>query len=178
MNESGYSLGIIETVGFPGLVAAADAAAKAADVKVMTYQKAESGIVTVYIIGDVASVQASVAVGKEEASRVGQLRHVHVIPRPSEDVFKMINHTLKEKPSRITKGKNDKSSELEKVKGRQQGKSDPITELEKKTVSELKKMALETSKIPLTEQQIKNAKKESLIEHLLEIEQKEGGDEK
>lgn len=82
---------MIETVGFSSLVAAADAAAKAADVRVVTYQGADAGIVTIYLLGDVSSVQAAVAAGLEAAKRVGQLRASHVIPRPGPDVGKLVN---------------------------------------------------------------------------------------
>lgn len=101
------SLGMIETYGFTGLVAAADAAAKAAQVEVVSYQKAGSGIGTVYVVGDVASVQSAVAVGAEEVRRIGHLRYSHVIPRPDEEVFKMI--------SEIKKGSEESSEQKDKV---------------------------------------------------------------
>ncbi|MGO0061582.1 BMC domain-containing protein [Brevibacillus fluminis] len=84
------ALGMIETIGFPALIAAADAAAKAADVQIMTYQQADAGIVTIYIIGDVAAVQAAVATGEAAAMRVGRLRHSHVIARPDQSVHQLI----------------------------------------------------------------------------------------
>lgn len=90
MYEQRFALGMIETIGFPALVAAADAAAKAADVHINSYQGVDAGIVTVYIIGDVASVQAAVQAGEAEARRVGQLRHSHVIARPDSSVPRMI----------------------------------------------------------------------------------------
>ncbi|RNB92049.1 BMC domain-containing protein [Brevibacillus fluminis] len=81
---------MIETIGFPALIAAADAAAKAADVQIITYQQADAGIVTIYIIGDVAAVQAAVATGEAAAMRVGRLRHSHVIARPDQSVQQLI----------------------------------------------------------------------------------------
>jgi len=104
MLENGYALGMIETVGFPALVAATDAAAKAADVRCVTYQGADAGIVTIYIVGDVASVTAAVAVGEAEARRVGQLRHSRVIPRPDRSVMQMVLQQLeKEKAKQATR---------------------------------------------------------------------------
>lgn len=93
------ALGMIETIGFPALIAAADAAAKAADVQIVTYQGADSGIVTIYVVGDVAAVQAAVATGEMEARRVGQLRHSHVIPRPDRSVQMMIRSLLEKEKS-------------------------------------------------------------------------------
>lgn len=52
------------------MIAAADAASKAADVKITTYQGADAGIVTIYIVGDVSSVQSAVIVGEEVARKV------------------------------------------------------------------------------------------------------------
>ncbi|WP_449267216.1 BMC domain-containing protein [Gordoniibacillus kamchatkensis] len=54
MKWDGMALGMLETMGMPALIAAADAAAKAADVRVAAYEKADAGIVTVYVLGDVA----------------------------------------------------------------------------------------------------------------------------
>ncbi len=84
------ALGMIETLGVPALIAAADAAAKTADVRVAAYEKADAGIVTVYIWGDVASVKAAVEAGEAEARRVGQLLSAHVIPRPDGTVAAML----------------------------------------------------------------------------------------
>ncbi|RNB79134.1 BMC domain-containing protein [Brevibacillus nitrificans] len=107
MLENGYALGMIETLGFPALVAATDAAAKAADVRCVTYQGADAGIVTIYIVGDVASVTAAVSTGEAEARRVGQLLHSRVIPRPERNVMEMVLQQLeKEKAKQTTKPAN------------------------------------------------------------------------
>ncbi|MED1953998.1 BMC domain-containing protein [Brevibacillus centrosporus] len=104
MLENGYALGMIETLGFPALVAATDAAAKAADVRCVTYQGADAGIVTIYIVGDVASVTAAVSTGEAEARKVGQLLHSRVIPRPERSVMEMVLQQLeKEKAKQTTK---------------------------------------------------------------------------
>lgn len=87
---------MIETVGFPALIAAGDAAAKAADVRVVSCQGADAGIVTLYLVGDVAAVQAAVASGTEAAKRVGQFRGAHVIPRPGPRVAQLIHGLVTE----------------------------------------------------------------------------------
>ncbi|MED1791318.1 BMC domain-containing protein [Brevibacillus nitrificans] len=94
MQAHAYALGMIETLGLPALIAAADAAAKAANVKIVTYEGADAGIVTVYVIGDVSSVQAAVDAGADAARRVGRLLHSHVIPRPDENVPKMVKNLI------------------------------------------------------------------------------------
>lgn len=111
MLENGYALGMIETVGFPALVAATDAAAKAADVRCVTYQGADAGIVTIYIVGDVASVSAAVAVGEAEARRVGQLRHSRVIPRPDRSVMQMVLQQLEKEKNKQAPKTTGKAAE-------------------------------------------------------------------
>ncbi|WP_369417958.1 BMC domain-containing protein [Cohnella mopanensis] len=81
---------MIETWGVPALIAAADAAAKTADVEVTAYEKADAGIVTIYLLGDVAAVQTAVDAGGEAAKKVGKLLGTHVIPRPDDSVFEMV----------------------------------------------------------------------------------------
>lgn len=80
------ALGIIETVGFIGLVEAADAAVKTADVEIRRYEKIEGGLVSIMLWGDVAAVKAATDAGAAAASKVGELVAVHVIPRPDEEL--------------------------------------------------------------------------------------------
>ena len=78
----GESLGLVETRGLIAMIEAADAMVKAANVKVVGWEKAGSGYVTVIVRGDVASVRAATDAGAAAARRVGELVSVHVIPRP------------------------------------------------------------------------------------------------
>ena len=80
------ALGLIETKGAIGVVEAADAMSKAADVEVIKLQDIGGGYITVMVSGDVGSVQASVSAGAESAERVGELVSQHVIPRPHDDL--------------------------------------------------------------------------------------------
>ena len=84
------ALGMIETRGLIGAVEAADAMVKAADVHLIGEQKIGSGLVTVMVRGDVGAVKAAVDAGAAAASRVGELISTHVIPRPHEDVEKIL----------------------------------------------------------------------------------------
>ncbi|MBT4613164.1 MAG: BMC domain-containing protein [Gemmatimonadetes bacterium] len=76
------ALGMIETRGLIGAVEALDAMLKTADVSYAGQKRVGSGMVNVLIEGDVAAVKAAVDAGAEAAQRVGDLRSVHVIPRP------------------------------------------------------------------------------------------------
>jgi ethanolamine utilization protein EutM len=84
------ALGMIETKGLVGAIEAADAAVKAADVVLVGKECIGSGLVTVMVRGDVGAVKAAVDAGAAAAKRVGELYSVHVIPRPNEDVEKLL----------------------------------------------------------------------------------------
>jgi ethanolamine utilization protein EutM len=86
----GQALGMIETFGLSGLITAADAAAKTADVRIYAYEKADAGILTVYIYGDISSVTEAVYAGKEAAKSMGKLLHHSVIPSPAFDFSQWI----------------------------------------------------------------------------------------
>lgn len=90
------ALGMIETWGIPALIAAADAAAKSADVRISTYEKVDAGIVTIYIIGEVAAVKAAVDAGAEQGQRVGKVLSTHVIPRPDREVWEFVRKLIQE----------------------------------------------------------------------------------
>jgi microcompartment protein CcmL/EutN len=80
------ALGMIETKGLVALIEAADAMAKAAEVRLIKYEKIGGGYVTIMCRGDVAAVKASVDAGLAAAERVGEVVSSHVIPRPHADV--------------------------------------------------------------------------------------------
>ncbi|MBL8797216.1 MAG: BMC domain-containing protein [Planctomycetia bacterium] len=80
------ALGMIETKGLTALIEASDAMLKAANVTLIGWQKIGSGLVTAYVVGDVAAVKAAIDAGQNAASRVGEVVGVQVIPRPHEDL--------------------------------------------------------------------------------------------
>jgi microcompartments protein len=49
-----------------------------------------AGYVTVMVRGDVGAVKAATDAGASAAERVGELVSVHVIPRPHNDVSKIL----------------------------------------------------------------------------------------
>jgi microcompartment protein CcmL/EutN len=80
------SLGLIETLGLVAAIEAADAGAKAANVKLRGYEQARAGLITVIFAGDVAAVRAAVSAGAAAAKRVGKVVSVHVIARPDRQL--------------------------------------------------------------------------------------------
>src|SRR6187399_261092 len=67
-----------------------DAMLKAANVEMIGWDKAGSGLVTCFVKGDVAAVKAAVDAGAEAAGRVGQVVSVHVIARPHDELGGMM----------------------------------------------------------------------------------------
>lgn len=84
------ALGMIETKGFVGVVEAADAMVKSANVEIVGYKQIGSGLSTVLVQGDVGAVKAAVDAGKVAAEKVGEVISTHVIPRPHTDVTKIL----------------------------------------------------------------------------------------
>lgn len=84
------AVGMIETRGFVGAVEAADVMVKTAKVTLVGYEKVEQGLVTVMVRGDVGAVKAATDAGASAARKIGELVSVHVIPRPHEDVDKIL----------------------------------------------------------------------------------------
>ena len=80
------AIGLVETKGLIGLVAATDAMVKAANVEVVKRIEIGGGLVTVIVSGDVGSVRAAVEAGARVADQVGELVGSHVIANPAEGV--------------------------------------------------------------------------------------------
>lgn len=168
MSDHRYALGMIETWGFPALVAAADAAAKAANVQVVTYEGADAGIVTIYMIGDVSSVLAAVEIGAAEAKRVGTLLSSHVIARPDRSVPQMILRLL-EKYTAAEQAAEEDPEEPAKIQNPDSADHPDPVDLQQISVAELRKMARARTNFPLSPQEINFAKKEELIQYLSEL---------
>ncbi|MFW6198774.1 MAG: ethanolamine utilization microcompartment protein EutM [Acidobacteriota bacterium] len=84
------ALGMIETKGLVGSIEAADAMVKAAKVVLLGREQIGGGFTTVLVRGDVGAVKAATDAGAAAARRVGELVSVHVIPRPHEEVEKIL----------------------------------------------------------------------------------------
>ncbi len=87
---SGDALGMVETKGLIGSVEAADAMVKTANVTLIGKEYIGAGYVTVLVRGDVGAVKAATDAGAAAARRVGELVSVHVIPRPHDDVERVL----------------------------------------------------------------------------------------
>lgn len=177
------ALGLIEVYGYLGAIEAADVALKSANVRLVGNDFVTGGIVTVKIEGDVAAVQASVEAAHAAVERLGIRVTSHVIPRLTDETWKIIEHKVLEKKdapevktpvedkdacqaivkvdeTKEIKADNECANDLEK-------KEDELEEdLEKKTVAELRQLARKLKLPSMTNKQIKFAKKDKLIDEI------------
>ncbi len=86
------ALGIIESFSVASLVEAADACAKAADVKLIEIRLAMAlgGKAFVTLTGNIGAVEAAIAAGVEVVSKAGMLVNKVVIPSPSKELMRDI----------------------------------------------------------------------------------------
>lgn len=96
------SIGLIEVEGLVGAIEAADAAAKAANVLLVGMETAKGfGMITVKIEGEVSAVAAGVEAGAMAASRFTKVVSKHVIARPNQDTYKLIDTYVEKKEEKV-----------------------------------------------------------------------------
>ena len=88
--DASFAIGLIETQGYTAVIEAIDTACKTAAVEVVGREKLGGGYITVIIKGDVAAVRAAVEAGQAKVESLGKLIAAHVIPRPSDSVWKLL----------------------------------------------------------------------------------------
>lgn len=86
MNAYGY----IEVVGLVPAIAAADAAQKAANVKIVCKENTGKGMVAVVLNGEIGAVRTAVDAAAAEASSIGKVVNTNVIARPDESMERLI----------------------------------------------------------------------------------------
>lgn len=111
------ALGLIETKGLIGAIEAADAMAKAADVKIISKEKVTGALMIIKIMGETAAVKSSVDAGAAAAQRVGELVSAHVIPRPDDQIDALLfdNISGKKAVKKESTLKNQQTKQIKKV---------------------------------------------------------------
>ncbi len=84
------SLGLVEVRGYVALVEAIDAMLKAADVKIIHYEKVGGGLVSVCISGDIGAVRVAIEAGQAVASRISEAKSA-LIANPDRELFPLLN---------------------------------------------------------------------------------------
>lgn len=84
------AIGMVETKGLIGAIESGDAMVKAAEVALFGKVNVTAGLNTMFVCGEVGAVKAATDAGAAAARRVGELVSVHVIPRPHEQLWKIL----------------------------------------------------------------------------------------
>ncbi|TCO75267.1 BMC domain-containing protein [Marinisporobacter balticus] len=84
------ALGIFEIKSMLAAITAADAMVKAADVTIVDFNFVGSGIVSVMVEGEVAAVKAAIESAEKSAKDLAEIVSINVIPRPHDEVAKLL----------------------------------------------------------------------------------------
>ncbi|MEW5795050.1 MAG: BMC domain-containing protein [Candidatus Zixiibacteriota bacterium] len=84
------ALGLIETSGIDGALAATRAASDAGQVVIVSAEQGAAGRMTVKIEGDWSAVQGAVEAGARAAHTAGELVSMHVIPKSDDEVVAIL----------------------------------------------------------------------------------------
>ena len=178
------ALGMIEVYGYLTAVEALDSALKAANVSRLGVEKVRGGLVTVLVEGDVGAVKAAMDASAAAAERVGTVISVHVIPRPADDVTRMLKGG--KEPEKPTPPEPEKPSEpeissepdtlsepeSEAVKA-EEGEKAPqdvtVEEMQTMGVDALRRLARALEIKNMTRAEIRFAKKQELIQKITEF---------
>ncbi len=192
------ALGLVETKGLVGAIEAADAMCKAANIKLIGWEKTSPALITVQIIGETGAVKTAVEAGAAAASRVGDLVSTHVIPRPDlqldkilsitaeEEVYNAPNQNVEKKPVEMTFAPEvvvQKVVEPEVIPLTLKTEVTPVTPVKKvaKTksvidpqlmdlkVTDLRTLARATQDFPIKGRDISKANKEELLKFFAQI---------
>lgn len=178
------ALGMIEVYGYLTAVEALDSALKAANVSRLGVEKVRGGLVSVLVEGDVGAVKAAMDASAAAAERVGTVISVHVIPRPADDVTRMLKGG--KEPEEPTPPEPEKPSEpeissepdtlsepeSEAVKA-EEGEKAPqdvtVEEMQTMGVDALRRLARALEIKNMTRAEIRFAKKQELIQKITEF---------
>lgn len=192
------ALGMIEVYGYLAAVEALDSALKAANVSLVNVEKVKGGLVAVLVEGDVGAVKAAMDASAAAAERLGTVVSVHVIPRPAEDVARMLGRQegtpgpdkdpdpQPPKPPAPEPEPDPESGTPEEPESVEEPEAveepAPISEPEPKelslpqgmesmSVQDLRKLARELEITNMTRAEIRYAKKQELIQKITEYKQ-------
>ena len=87
MLDRRQAVGFIEAEGLPAAIAAADAAVKSANVRLVGRESSRgAGLITIKVAGDVGAVKAALEAARAASDQVRHTRSTLVIPRPAEGI--------------------------------------------------------------------------------------------
>ncbi len=188
------ALGMIEVRGMVPAVEALDSALKAANVTRLDVVKTGGGLVSTLIEGEVGAVQAAIDAAQAAAERLGTVISVHVIPRPADEVARMLKKDP-ENPEKTEPPKKEPDSQPESEKAEAEPEQkDPAEALrepepsetpeesceelsrekmQEMTVDHLRSLARQLEITNMTRKEIRYSNKEELIRRICEFLNKE-----
>ena len=164
------ALGMIEVYGYLTAVEALDSALKAANVSRLGVEKVRGGLVTVLVEGDVGAVKAAMDASAAAAERVGTVISVHVIPRPADDVTRMLKGG--KEPDTLSEPEAPAEPESEPAKAEEAEKAPQdvtVEEMQTMGVDALRRLARALEIKNMTRAEIRFAKKQELIQKITEF---------
>jgi|GEM_PF-255886 microcompartment protein CcmL/EutN len=164
-NMSELALGLIETRGLVAAIEAADAMTKAADVTLVGKDRADAGLITIKVVGDVAAVRSAVDAGSAAAVRVGQLVSSHIIPRPSENMSALIY----QQPTSLAFETEETIEHNQFSYLDTQNKENFLAQLEAMNVHELRKYTRTLEGLSISGRKISVSHREELVKEILRI---------
>jgi microcompartment protein CcmL/EutN len=84
------ALGLIETAGSDGAIGATRAASETGEVVIVSAERGRADGMVVKIEGDWSAVQAALEAGARAADKAGQLVSLHMIPKSTDDVSRLL----------------------------------------------------------------------------------------
>ncbi|WP_237930630.1 ethanolamine utilization microcompartment protein EutK [Buttiauxella sp. S19-1] len=84
------SLGLLEVYGLVAGIDAADAMLKAANVRLLSHEVLNPGMVTLVVEGDLAACRAALDAGSAAANRTGRVISRKELGRPDEDIERLV----------------------------------------------------------------------------------------
>ena len=172
------ALGMIEVYGYLTAVEALDSALKAANVSRLGVEKVRGGLVTVLVEGDVGAVKAAMDASAAAAERVGTVISVHVIPRPADDVTRMLKGGKEpeeptppepEKPSEPDTLSEPESEAVKAEEGEKAPQDVTVEEMQTMGVDALRRLPRALEIKNMTRAEIRFAKKQELIQKITEF---------
>ncbi|HWO57117.1 MAG TPA: BMC domain-containing protein [bacterium] len=152
------ALGLIETVGLVGAMEAADAAAKASSIVVIRTEQTDPALVTIYIEGDLAAVQAAVEAGVNACLRLGRVHAHTVIPRPHDDLGGLID-----RPNQKWRGRTASRGDAPSTAPEPSRLGRGTPDYDSMTVVALRSLARRRGDLPIAGREIALADKDTLL---------------
>ncbi len=174
------AVGLIETRGLVAAIEACDAALKSAEVKLLSIDRVDAGLMTVKIVGEVAAVQSAVDAGRLAAARVGTLVAAHVIARPDVSLHDELIY-VEVRPHRKSQNQSllctppalntkPETPDVTSTSPPRSSETKHIPEhLEKLTVQELRRYARTLPNFPIQGREISRASKETLLTYFRQL---------